>query len=85
MLLEKPSRSPTAVDRAVTAEEWELGMPPVLSNRDHCHVFVAKKWRGILINWAIPMASSAAHKGKFSKISATENPFLSTVRFSRLL
>jgi hypothetical protein len=46
----RPSASPMAVAKEVTAAEWELGMPPVLKNKLPSIFLVATKERGILIN-----------------------------------
>ena len=72
----KPDSSATPVDKAVTAAEWELGIPPVLVNNDQSSFFVAIKWIGTLMNWAKKIAANEAQKGKFINRSILGIPFL---------
>jgi hypothetical protein len=54
----------TPVERAVTAAEWELGIPPVDVMRDQLSSRVAMNWMGTLTNWANKIEINEAQRGK---------------------
>ena len=56
-----------AVINALTAAEWELGMPPVeTANRKEARRVLEKNAMGILINYAKIIANIDATKGKLA-------------------
>jgi hypothetical protein len=69
-----PVSRATPVDKAVTAAEWELGIPPVLVSRDQSSLLVAIYWIGTFTNCAKKMAASEAHNGKFVNNSIAVPP-----------
>jgi hypothetical protein len=64
-----PLSRATPVASAVTAAEWELGIPPVLKIRDQSIFRVAIYVIGTFTNCAKKMAAREASSGKLSSIS----------------
>ncbi|GAK08576.1 hypothetical protein JCM19038_2362 [Geomicrobium sp. JCM 19038] len=61
----KPYSRPIVVARAVTAAEWELGMPPVLVINEKSTFLVAIKAIGTLTSCATIMAEIASRADNY--------------------
>src|SRR5690606_27321321 len=74
-----PTSKATAVVNAVTAAEWELGIPPVDVMSFQSSLRVNKKLIGIFTNCAKRIANNAARSGTFWKMAIGFHSFTKRV------